>query len=370
MSSQPVLGIMTLYLGKNKKLEERSYYKQLSVLGQKMGIDVAVFTPEDVNETRRLVLAHHYDEASLRWKRKWVPFPAVIYDRCRYQATPRFAKYKRFRAKFARLTYMNHRLANKWIVHKTLNQNTRIRPFLPETKLYRNGKEMRKFLHRWNMIYLKPVNGTGGRGILRVARMSDGTCLVRGRDPERRIIATRKATVGEIALKLARWGERGNYVMQQGIDLQLKDGTMHDFRLLIQKNEHGQWEKTGCAGRVGPKNSVTSNLHGGGRAVPMKALLMNRFSADTVESVIRTIDTLGIDVAEQLEKKFGTLCELGLDIAVDRSGHVWLLEVNPKPAREVFSKIGETDTYRKAVTRPLEYAMWLYKNRRDRRGGF
>ncbi|MNY82113.1 hypothetical protein D3C86_2240400 [compost metagenome] len=40
-----------------------------------------------------------------------------------------------------------------------------------------------------------------------------------------------------------------------------------------------------------------------------------------------------------------------------------MLEVNPKPAREVFSRSGDSSTYRKALTRPLEYAMWVYKNK-------
>ncbi|MNO00488.1 hypothetical protein D3C81_2203910 [compost metagenome] len=40
-----------------------------------------------------------------------------------------------------------------------------------------------------------------------------------------------------------------------------------------------------------------------------------------------------------------------------------MLEVNPKPAREVFARSGDGGTYRKALMRPLEYAMWVYKNK-------
>ncbi|MNO08232.1 hypothetical protein D3C81_2307830 [compost metagenome] len=40
-----------------------------------------------------------------------------------------------------------------------------------------------------------------------------------------------------------------------------------------------------------------------------------------------------------------------------------MLEVNPKPAREVFARSGDNSTYRKALVRPLEYAMWVYKNK-------
>ncbi|MNC74339.1 Endospore coat-associated protein YheD [compost metagenome] len=55
------------------------------------------------------------------------------------------------------------------------------------------------------------------------------------------------------------------------------------------------------------------------------------------------------------------MCELALDIAIDERGKVWLLEINPKPAREVFARIGNKGMYQKAIERPLEYALYLYK---------
>ncbi|MFD2876560.1 YheC/YheD family protein [Paenibacillus rhizoplanae] len=42
---------------------------------------------------------------------------------------------------------------------------------------------------------------------------------------------------------------------------------------------------------------------------------------------------------------------------------IYVLEVNPKPAREVFARSGDNSTYHKALVRPLEYAMWVYKNK-------
>ncbi|MDU5948384.1 MAG: YheC/YheD family protein, partial [Paenibacillus macerans] len=60
---------------------------------------------------------------------------------------------------------------------------------------------------------------------------------------------------------------------------------------------------------------------------------------------------------------FGPLCELALDLAINKQGHIYVLEVNPKPAREVFMKSGDPDAYRKAIVRPLEYAMWVYKQK-------
>jgi hypothetical protein len=121
---------------------------------------------------------------------------------------------------------------------------------------------------------------------------------------------------------------------------------------------------TGCAGRIGPLRSITSNLHGGGSAAPMLKLLRSRFSSEErVMEIKKTMETLSHEVVKELENRYGRLCEMALDIAIDPAGHVWLLEVNPKPAREVFSRLKEHKTYLKAITRPLEYAQWLLRKK-------
>ncbi|MDT2294301.1 YheC/YheD family protein [Paenibacillus larvae] len=144
------------------------------------------------------------------------------------------------------------------------------------------------------------------------------------------------------------------------MNLRLPGGRVHDYRLLLQKNKKGEWEVTGCAGRIGPTHSITSNLHGGGMAVPMEKLLLTRLqSLREINRIKHNMSRISTQVAIFLEGRFGTICELGIDLAVDERGKVWLLEVNPKPSREVFRKIGDMDTYRKAITNPLEFAIWL-----------
>jgi glutathione synthase/RimK-type ligase-like ATP-grasp enzyme len=132
--------------------------------------------------------------------------------------------------------------------------------------------------------------------------------------------------------------------------------------MLVQKNGKGEWEVTGCAGRIGAARSVTSNLHGGGRAIEMEKLLRQRFASDkTIEKIRQTAEKLAMDIVDQLELEYGRLCELALDLAVDPDGHVWLIEINPKPGRNIFLQINDLEAYRTAIIRPLEYAKWLYK---------
>jgi hypothetical protein len=345
----------------NDRLEELTFYKKLSMEGRKLGVAVEVFTPLDVEAQESLRILK-YDAAAGRWVRKRTTFPPLIYDRCRYHGTATFRILKKFRNKYSQLQYLSTPLANKWIMHQLLSEDENIKSHIPATLRYSDVNELIDFLKLHKLIYLKPKNGTGGRGIIRIEHFDKDQYLIQGRNQDRTILSPIKVSKTKLADKLAGMSLDSDYLVQQGIPLMLANGRVHDYRLLIQKNGNGEWDITGCAGRIGPHNSVTSNLHGGGSAISMERLLFHRFaSKDKVKQIKQDIYSFAYKLAPFLETKFGKLCELGMDIAVDPEGGIWLLEVNPKPSREVFRRIGAKEIYRKAVTRPLEYALWLMK---------
>jgi len=290
----------------------------------------------------------------------------MIYDRCRIQRSARFQQLLQFRSKYSHLTYLNRPLRNKWTIHQTFSQKSRFRQHLPETVLYHSAADLLNMLKHNPVIYIKPANGTGGRGILRIEKLKNSTGMfdIQGRRQDRRIIPPRKVSLSRLTSIVRQWCLGGRFLVQQGIPLRLPGGRFHDYRMLVQKNGQGKWEMTGMAGRIGAARSVTSNLHGGGHAVRAEVLLKQWLGSDEkADKVMRTAEKLGLEAAAYLENSFSALCELALDLAIDREGKIFVLEVNPKPAREVFARSGDSETYRKALVRPLEYAMWLYKNK-------
>jgi glutathione synthase/RimK-type ligase-like ATP-grasp enzyme len=363
---EPVLGILTLYLNEAKQLEERAVYRRMIIEGKRIGLDVFVFTPMDVHTSKEQIHALVFDPKSGKWSRKWRSFPNMIYDRCRIQRSARFQQLLRFRERYKHHLFLNRPLRNKWTIHQTFSQKSRLRPQMPETLLYQSSADLRRLLKQSPVVYIKPANGTGGRGILRIERVKDrrGVYDIQGRRQDRRIIMPRKVSSSRLDSIVRQWCIGRRFLVQQGIPLRLPGGRFHDYRMLVQKNGQGIWEMTGMAGRVGAARSVTSNLHGGGHAVRAEVLLKEWLgSEDKTNKVMKTAERLGLDAAAFLENSFGALCELALDFAIDREGRIYVLEVNPKPAREVFARSGDGNTYRKALVRPLEYALWLYNNK-------
>lgn len=359
----PTLGVLAVYM-QGRKIEELEFFRKLSICGVKEGLQVALFTPGDVDDRNQEVRARIYNEAARKWIRKTIPIPPLIYDRCRYHGVSTFRMLSAFRRKHARFNYLARPLANKWTLHNILAEKPELAKHLPETHMY-SPAALEKMLKKHKSIYLKPKNGTGGRGIVRIERVNAETYRIQGRNKSRSILPVQYAGLKQLPARLHAWGVSPQYIAQQGIASSLPDGRVYDFRLLIQKNAGGAWEVTGCAGRIGPSRSITSNLHGGGKAVTMTALLNQRFhQKDQLQAIKDELYSFSMQTAAYLEEKFGRLCELGIDLAVDAQGKVWLIEVNPKPSREVFRRIGEINTYKKAISRPVQFAKYLLEQKK------
>lgn len=291
------------------------------------------------------------------------PFPNVIFDRCRIQRSKRFEQLRRFRARYGSLTFLNRPLRNKWTIYQTLSRVARFREHLPETVLFQHSGDALGLLKKYPAVYVKPINGTGGRGILRVERLGADNFLIQGRKQNRSIVSPRKIHKARLSAYLLGWKGSAQFLAQQGIQIKLPNGRVHDYRMLVQKNGQGRWEATGCAGRVGaPQRNLQSARRRacGGDEHALKQWIPGE---ERRAEVRRTAERLSLDIAEYLEQTFGPLCELALDLAINKQGHIYVLEVNPKPAREVFMRSGDPDAYRKAIVRPLEYAMWVYKQK-------
>lgn len=354
---------MTFYTNSKNKLDDIKFLTRIQQVAKRMNIDLYVFTPEDVDDVSRKVYCHFIDFKQKKWKRMWRDFPDIIFDRCRYQPNKRFELLRKFRAKYPQLLYLNRPLSNKWIMYELFQRHPQLRPYLPETKLYNKLSDVTSLLSRYSSVYVKPVNGTGGRGILKIKKYDSNNYMLEGRSMNRNIIRPSKYSKLRLTNKLNQWNTGKKLLVQQGLDITLANGRVHDYRLLIQKNGQGNWQITGIAGRIGAKSSITSNLHGGGRAIAAEKLLKQRVRTQAkMNQITKKMEWLAFETVHVVENNYGSICELALDIAMDRKGRLWLLEINPKPAREVFLRIGKKDVYLASIKRPLEYALWMWKH--------
>ncbi|WP_052486885.1 YheC/YheD family protein [Gordoniibacillus kamchatkensis] len=216
-------------------------------------------------------------------------------------------------------------------------------------------------LKRSGELFLKPDGGSQGRGALRVSAEPGGSVAVRGRSPRNEPYARRFARADDFAAWLmAAIGSRP-YLIQPYLPLVDREGNAYDIRCLMQKDGSGRWQTTGLAARRGRSGSVTANLHGGGAAEPAAAMLAREFGAAEAGRIEQTMRRLAARIPPLLEEQRGRLCELGIDFGVASSGRVWLIEVNSKPGRAAFGRIGDPSLRQAAVLNPLRYAAALLR---------
>ncbi|RKD23760.1 hypothetical protein BEP19_04845 [Ammoniphilus oxalaticus] len=351
------LGILTWRT--KRYVEERTYFTHLAKAANQLNTDVFLFSPLDLLQSGEVRCLLYTREKG--WIEQRCQPPDVVYDRFRNMQPNAFRTFLRFREQ-SNWTFLNSRMAHKWNLHRFLLQNKELNQWLPETIFLEQSREALQLLKRYDSIYVKPVNGTGGKGILSISKRN-GAFRLLGRDLQRKVVKKNTTSPLELTRFITHWTKKSKYIAQQGLDLEWGTGLITDFRLLVQKDGDGQWTITGLGGKVGGKNSATSNLHGGGKAIQPERFFRQHFSEEKSKAIEAECEKLGLAVAEYIENKFGRLLELGIDLGIDTAGNVWIIEVNNKPGRDIFKQMGDLDRYRTAVRRPVEYARYIYERK-------
>lgn len=342
-----VLGIMTHRIGNPGR------FRRHALAAVSAGFaGVLLFTPAGVRLAGRRIDGYLYTPAT-RWKKTTSGYPAVAIDIGYY--TKRETVQQSIRVKqVAPIRFTGFASGNKWTIQQHLLASGELGPHLLPTKPMRRTAEAFDFVREHGSIMIKPINGKGGKGIIRLSALDDRWTLHRN---------GKTALIGSearVRAALRRATGNGAYLLQRWIDIRNPDGRVFDIRSLVQKDGGGNWITTGTAVREGPRNSITSNISGGGRAYETKAYLQRLFEPAKVDELMERIGVLSEHIPAHLESDYGKrFAEFGLDFAVDRSGTLWLLEANIKPGKSVIRKVYGDDAARRCFMLPYQYARHL-----------
>ncbi|MFU1798017.1 YheC/YheD family protein [Paenibacillus azoreducens] len=356
------LGIMCCSRRGSPPFSGESYCRRLTTLGRKYGLRVIVFSPEDAAHDRSFVYGFTYREGA--WHKHRFPFPDIVYDRCLFHSSKEFAAASTLLSEAHTAkgwTLWGRGLPGKWPIYRALRKEKCLLPYLPPTRPFRGEKSLFDALAAYNgEIFLKPRGGSQGRGTLHIRKdPGSGALHIQGRDSANRPVEKNFATENHALHWIREFtGQRG-YIIQPFLHLYSRKGRSFDIRVLMQKNEKGLWMQTGIAVREGAAGSMTSNLHGGGKALPVLPYLSGQFGADQTERITGVLRQLSEMIPPILESHFGRLGELGIDFGIDTNGDIWLLEVNSKPGRTSIRQAGDPVSAVLASENPLRYARYL-----------
>lgn len=359
MKYKTILGIMVCAVN-NRLFYEKGFYKYLQILGKKKNILVYVFYPDSISWDKAIVNGYHFNFTKQKWENKQFPLPNFIYDRCFYVSVKTYLKYKPFVEKIKqnkKISLLGHGLKGKWEVYEILSKNPLYMKYLPKTEKFKSHNQLLKWLSI-SPIILKPIGGSHGAGVIKVAQ-ENNNYVITGRNYYNRKITF----IFQDKQKFIKWINqfigRKRFIIQQYLDLFTSYKQPFDVRVLVQKDQNGNWDITGMSVRLGDKDNITSNLHGGGKVEQLLSLLEREFDQNKANIINDEINKLVLAIPSFLENNHGNLFELGIDIGIDRQGRVWIIEVNSKPGRKVFSLLKDKEKTIKALSSPILYTEYL-----------
>ncbi|GED70145.1 hypothetical protein BRE01_38470 [Brevibacillus reuszeri] len=345
-------GIMQKGINGDKSYERLPYYVEI---GKELGLEPVFFHPSHVLPGEEKVKGYFWNGSRL--VPRLVHIPRVIHNRVltgdgRSRST--IQRLSRKKTVFNGLVVRDKRK-----VHQMLWKNQQLRQYLPHTVPY-TSEQLRHFLDKYRIVYVKPSIGSVGIGVARIERNGN----------EYRFISSKKQRTlnrNQLLAVVRKWVGNKRFLIQQGIALARYHGKTFDIRVSVQKNAEREWTVSGMVAKVANQQNKLSNLSRGGRAVSLSEAIKGGFLPEAHPEIMEKISQAAVKIAKQYSQHFQSLADLGMDMGIDDKGNPYLIEVNVRDQRYSFFKAGEKAMFKQTYRHPMEYAHTLIYDQKARK---
>jgi hypothetical protein len=224
----------------------------------------------------------------------------------------------------------------KYLLWLFFMRSPQVKRYLPATKRYARDT-FTEFMNRYSSVYVKPVAGSRGKGILK-AWKHGGKVWV-----QKNIFRPQAFQNMDDAIRFIDRERQGKaYIVQQGLELARIGGRPLDIRVMMQREKpFGKWLYSGMIAKIaGPSSIVTNVAISKGSVMEVDEALRKSFGWN--EKRIRDSMNEMIQLSFHAAKHFDNYLlyrELGFDIAVDKMGRIWMIEQNTAPSHPLFAHL-------------------------------
>lgn len=361
---RPTLAILTHSDDTRIFRGNKENYIDLIAAGEEKGVHVYVMTTTNFKLSPTQAMGYSYNFKTKSWKKELLPLPHVIYNRIPYRKFEQLPEVQPILQSCLRhksIHFFNPSFFNKWTLFEWLNKSKETGPFIPATQKLTNSDDLEKLLLKHSSLYLKPIRGKAGKGIMKVSRIIEKTSKTQKyqlsvQDKTKSHIS-RYTSVPQLWAQINQMMVTQDYIMQQAIPLSLYKQRPFDLRVLVQKNSKGLWSVAGVGARLAGKLSITTHVPRGGSIDDPIKLLSAGFGAAESKKILQRARSASLLIAKQIGKASGSnLGEMSLDLGVDTTGQIWFFEANSKPM-----KFDEPHIRKQSLDNLINYCIHLSK---------
>ncbi|RKD23763.1 hypothetical protein BEP19_04860 [Ammoniphilus oxalaticus] len=362
----PLVGILTtgVSLVGNRLVSQRaSFFRHLLSAQRGAGMYYFLFTPGSVDWETKTARGYFLVETNNRvhWQQAPVPFPDVIYNRIPNRSSEQSRSVKLFKEKMNALSncsMFNPTFFNKWSIHQRLQGHLFATKHMPETHIAPTVSRIENMLQKYGMVYLKPGSGSLGLGIIKIFYRPGNGFFCRYNQKGQNVVRRYRTLAPLLQERIPR-SRFGSYLAQQGIRLIKYNGRPLDFRVHAHKNSKNEWVVAAIAAKIAGQGSVTTHVRTGGTVISGEDLLQRVFQHRAKEMEAALKDT-AVRLAEAIESRVQqNIGELGFDLGIDETGHIWMFEANSRPGRSVFRHDGLREADKKSINLIVDYSRYL-----------
>lgn len=306
--------------------------------GKKQGLDVLFFRKDDVDFQKRRVHAwvSRSKDGLSDWKRVWSPLPDVVYENYPLSFKTEVRDVKQ---KFTHIgvPVFNPPFYYKASLERVLRTSEEVKRFLPPTKVVKNVSDIIEFLEQHSVVFLKPSNGSQGKGIIRLSKLSDHKIDVYSDKLERNQRFHKLMTHTQFRTFIKNKIMKQTYLVQKGLNLIKMDNRKIDLRVVVHRGEDGNWYCAGIRPKIGKANAIVTNSHAGGTKTTWEALTKWAELKKIPIPKYKDIADAAITAAKHLTKYRPNLSHLGIDVGIDDKSAIYLLDFNALPGRDLLT---------------------------------
>ena len=289
------------------------------------GARLLYFSPRTVDFENKTINGYLLENG--KWQRTLCLFPDVIYNT---GSPEKLARSREIVNKLKEtIPFTTYSIGNKMSVYNRMEKSGGFSQYLIPSETIHSTRQFFNLVDKYRNIVFKPVNGRKGRDITLIRRIGDQfklqldttECLYSW-DELRKYISTKI--------------RHETFLVQPYINCRTKAGNAYDFRLHVQKNGICQWVITAVYPRISPDGSIIANIcNNGGSTNYLIPFLKQEFGEDYYD-VKRYLEHFALRLADHLDQMqhdyfSEAIDEIGIDVALDDMGKIWIFEVNWRP---------------------------------------